>query len=883
MTMSRRDGATSGRTKGGSIPRPVTLPGLSLGAHGLPLLDAAFAGPSATAGAAQADSPRPPKAGAWLAGRSGPASAQATAAQWFSGASTARPPQALGAAEENDDAAAKRLLDAAAWFAGSSSAERSVNPGAWLEASATAAARPPDPPSEPVGEPDPAVTRWKQESPPDFGTFAPGLDAPPAGGLNSAGKQTSAVMRHFKSGNQPRRIYVSHNGRAAETTVYVEDEEGLVHDRLEEFDEEDELEATDPGTAQLIPVKARPLAHLLVCIGENVGHAFPITGDELIIGRSPKSDVVLDDRKVSGTHCRIVGVGQTHRLVDDGSQNGVLVNAARVKDVELRHGDLVQIGRSVFRYWVGDLVHGASQSLQPLPSSSDLPDTSSEAVDVEYSVHDHTMDSSGPHTRRAMQLRPDQRWAYDDDVQYSAELYDRRIPPGASHARPAPEGDTSLHELLLQIGRVYAFFRPYWKSILVMLVLGVVAGGLSYFPKPPMQAANFQVELTPKVADNPVEEFERANVEFFRSAEQNFKSGKLIERTLQSIGHDNPDPALVAATQGGLTFGIVSPLTPNTYEGRYQHVDADYAKQFLEAHVNLYLQTEIDKTLKVIKAEADFLLKQLEKTETDLRRTEEELLTFKKDNLDGLPAQARQYYDYLFELQRKQQEVGKNLDAIRSQLNAGQAALQTEKPMIATRVVTTNAYEGAITDVKRRIAEAKATGKGEGHPDVLALKRELAALEEMAKKEAADGTNARVEQSANPQHRNLQTSVHELSVAQQVTQKEAERLKADYERVKQIVAKLPELEARYADLTRSYDSTKTLHARIFNKLKTATVQLDLERTKASARYDIISPPTIEIVSVPRTIAKRGVAGGFLGLLLGLALAAARQVKKELFL
>jgi pSer/pThr/pTyr-binding forkhead associated (FHA) protein len=77
-------------------------------------------------------------------------------------------------------------------------------------------------------------------------------------------------------------------------------------------------------------------------VGDHVRRLEP---GELVVGRSSKADVRLDDDMVSRRHC-IIRVSESVMLDDLSSRNGVLVNGARVaKRSELRHGDEITIGR----------------------------------------------------------------------------------------------------------------------------------------------------------------------------------------------------------------------------------------------------------------------------------------------------------------------------------------------------------------------------------------------------------------------------------------------------------------------------------------------------------------------------------------------------------
>lgn len=70
-----------------------------------------------------------------------------------------------------------------------------------------------------------------------------------------------------------------------------------------------------------------------------------IGDDEVMIGRRPESDLVLDDPHVSLTHARIQRSKGAILLEDLGSTNGTFVNEQQVQgSIVLRHGDSVRFG-----------------------------------------------------------------------------------------------------------------------------------------------------------------------------------------------------------------------------------------------------------------------------------------------------------------------------------------------------------------------------------------------------------------------------------------------------------------------------------------------------------------------------------------------------------
>jgi pSer/pThr/pTyr-binding forkhead associated (FHA) protein len=86
---------------------------------------------------------------------------------------------------------------------------------------------------------------------------------------------------------------------------------------------------------------------LAVRAGGPSGVAFPIPRTGIVtIGRSPESDIFLDDITVSRNHSQIEHRLEGLVLRDLGSLNGTYVNRRRIHDEErLQNGDEVQIGK----------------------------------------------------------------------------------------------------------------------------------------------------------------------------------------------------------------------------------------------------------------------------------------------------------------------------------------------------------------------------------------------------------------------------------------------------------------------------------------------------------------------------------------------------------
>ncbi len=89
---------------------------------------------------------------------------------------------------------------------------------------------------------------------------------------------------------------------------------------------------------------------LHVIAGPNQGQRFPLTdGLSILLGRSRHANTPLADNSVSRVHCEIELRGRCILLTDLDSSSGTFVNNQRVRECQLKVGDLVRIGNTQLR------------------------------------------------------------------------------------------------------------------------------------------------------------------------------------------------------------------------------------------------------------------------------------------------------------------------------------------------------------------------------------------------------------------------------------------------------------------------------------------------------------------------------------------------------
>jgi hypothetical protein len=94
----------------------------------------------------------------------------------------------------------------------------------------------------------------------------------------------------------------------------------------------------------LLSAKPRAPQGAIVAREGSVRREVPLTAEPITVGRDPKNDIVLDDRRVSRRHAEIrLRLGR-YTLYDLQSTNGTFVNGRRIAEMVLSHDDRITIG-----------------------------------------------------------------------------------------------------------------------------------------------------------------------------------------------------------------------------------------------------------------------------------------------------------------------------------------------------------------------------------------------------------------------------------------------------------------------------------------------------------------------------------------------------------
>jgi pSer/pThr/pTyr-binding forkhead associated (FHA) protein len=400
---------------------------------------------------------------------------------------------------------------------------------------------------------------------------------------------------------------------------------------------------------------------------------YPLNRNPTVIGRSNNADLMLSDPAVSDFHARVIKHSFGYTLEDMGSAEGTFLRDKRVNHARLISGDTVRLGATILTFLderSNALKDKGTTSLVPMRATTKGVGAAQTLMRDPYSY--------------SPQLRP-----------LPAPMPLRDSGERVRRLAESEEGP-SLEDILVKVLRVVRYLRQRAKLIGVMTAVGVMLGIVSFRIFPPVRAAYCVVTLHPAPKANPIDTESRLvaqteSLQFFAGAERAFKSSEGIMSAMKRLGDPNPSESQAEAIGKRLRFENIgndtytAELTPSIFNSR-----GDWHVRLLDAHINNYIETEIEKKLKVFVAEVDFLRAQTEQTEKKLSEIMQETVTFREANSDQILAQGSLSGNSPADLDSRRIEISARIDrlagevaGIRSQLGRG-SALNQAKSQSAT-------------------------------------------------------------------------------------------------------------------------------------------------------------------------------------------------------
>ena len=608
-------------------------------------------------------------------------------------------------------------------------------------------------------------------------------------------------------------------------------------------------EGLDAELDRAVP-SGEALAYIVLFAGEQPGRVFVINHNTVLIGRLPTAEVSIVDASVSTRHAQIINRSRGFEIEDLGSTNGTMVAGQRITRSPLRNGDRVTVGSVEFMFLLD----------RPTASTVQLPGSNRTSAVVATGAM--TLMRPGSYSRRSSPLPvagPDRASRAVDD-----------------------EG-LSLVEIVDRLARFYLFIKPNLPFVGACLTAFMILGLASSFILPPRSAAVSQVKLVPQIKANPVDEQQyrpddESSQTFFQGAERAFTEPDLVKATLARVEGKDPSLSHVAAVANRLRLDFIG---DHLYRASFTDTVVGRGKPvpevFLPAHIRGYIQSEIDHGLREFNAKVSFLRDQVNSVDKDLARINVERTKFRAQNADRLPEDALQTHTSRFQLDSRRADLVAQVRRLQADLESTRQQVQAGRPLAQARSQSSQTYRESLAVVNRKLSEAYASGLADGHPEVQQLKAEKERFETLLQSELASHPS-QLDRQADPTFQAAQGHIESLQAQLEAARSDLADTDKSLAQVRNVVGDLPRVEQRMVELNNAQDATTKLRSQLFEKLKQAELQLNLEQVSIQSRYDISAVKT-ERPAVAQTLALRGAFGLFVGLFVGVAWLLGREGRR----
>jgi len=316
----------------------------------------------------------------------------------------------------------------------------------------------------------------------------------------------------------------------------------------------------------------------------------------------------------------------------------------------------------------------------------------------------------------------------------------------------------------------------------------------------------------------------------------------------------------------------------------------------------------IDENLKLRELQAeetsDFMSKELLKTEDQLKRKEQDVRAFRERNMGQLPQQIEANLRILEQLQQQLRMASEKIRAAEDRSMIFQGQIEQMK-RLERRKDSVSSQEDPIGErfsedplvnqwylLQRELAIAQTKLK-ETHPDMIDLKKKIAALESQLEGRSnahreGEGTVARnlPPPALHPGNERLYAQFKEQYSSSLL---EAKRLKEEEKSLKEQMSlyqrrieETPKREQELVLLTRDYDQLKSSYQSLLDKKMQAQMAENLERRQKGMQFKILDPAVLPEKPVKPDRNKILLIGAFIGLVMGLGLTWFRESSDQSF-
>lgn len=410
-----------------------------------------------------------------------------------------------------------------------------------------------------------------------------------------------------------------------------------------------------------------------------------------------------------------------------------------------------------------------------------------------------------------------------------------------------------------------AMWRRRWAAILICWA--VCIGGWGWVMTLPRQydsQGRFYVDvdslLTPLLSGIAIDVNPIQQLDYLRNT---LLSRPNLEQVIHLAGLENEaeTPTQKEALLNTLARDVsIRPQTANLYVISYRSRDPEVAKSVVQSLLTLFSQRTTESNRTEMDNAQRFLSAEIARYEGLLRAAEQRRAEFRQKYMNLLPGSGANvsHLEQLKQAVHEAEQIYSDAVAKRDALKSELAGVPQFVSVDSQQIVVTNgrapmtAAEARLDDARRQL-DALRLRFTDQHPDVIAMKRQIAEIEATVELERSgkgpDGSSRggpRKSQVANPVYEQLKLRLSDAESIVAASKRHLEDLQGQLAEISKSANMVPEIEARAEDLDRDYGVIKHNYEALLQRREAATLGQSADTKADKITFRIVDPPQAPI-------------------------------------
>lgn len=295
---------------------------------------------------------------------------------------------------------------------------------------------------------------------------------------------------------------------------------------------------------------------------------------------------------------------------------------------------------------------------------------------------------------------------------------------------------------------------------------------------------------------------------------------------------------------------VVAAGNANLFAITYKDINPQRAQHVVEELVSLFVTSGITDKQRDSEQARQFLDDQIKSYESKLTEAENRVKDFKIKNFGLTGTSDKDFFarmsnatDELNRLRVELQAAEQSRDALRRELSAEDPTIPVEA-LGPNMGVSASETETRLESQKRLLDDLQRRYTDE-HPDVVAVKRNIAQLEQQRRIEAdAKARSGKRPAPTSPVFQRIRVALAEAEAKVASLRGQVGAQQAQLAESRNMATRMPEVEAELAQLNRDYEVVRKNYEQLVSRRESASLGEKIDQTTKVAEFRVVEPPRV---------------------------------------